>query len=516
MALAIDRPRAAEDDGGRAAAGSLRADSLVGGMALLLLLTVIQRGVGLLRNVIVCRWLEPDDLGLWNLACNFLLLAAPLVVWGIPGSFKRYLEYYRQRGQLRAFVRRSTVVTFGLSAIGVALMLLARRPLAWLVFGDPRSVDLLCLCAVVLVWVIAFNFCTELLMSLRQVRLVSWLQFANSMAFTGAALLLLGTGTWRADGVVLGYGLACGLTAVAGGAAIVWTLRGSAPDENSAVLASFWSRLVPFAAWFWLSDLLTNLFTAVDRYMIVHVAEATGRDGLALVGQYHSSRILAEVLVALVGLLSGVLLPYLSCDWEAGRRDLARHKLDLALQWSSLALTAAGGVSLLAAPWLFQFVLANKYVEGLSVMPLTLVACTWFGLLTMANNYVWCCEKAWLVSLAVGIGLVLNAALNYCWLPLWGLQGAVAAAALANLVTLAAVLGASYALGMRYGQGLGIAIGLPLSLCWGGWTALAIVLLCLCWGIRRGGLIEPADRDRLAQSLSAGCGRFLRRPTLPT
>lgn len=221
-------------------------------------------------------------------------------------------------------------------------------------------------------------------------------------------------------------------------------------------------------------------------------------------------------MVALVCMLSGVLLPYLSCDWEAGRRDVARHKLDLALQWSSLALTAAGGVALLAAPWLFRSVLSNKYVDGLSVMPLTLVACTWFGLLTMANNYVWCCEKAWLVSLAVGLGLGINAGLNYCWLPLWGLEGAVAASALANLVTLAVVLCASHALGMRYRQGLGAAIGLPLSLCLGAWPALASVLLCLCWGLHRGWLLAPAERDLLVRSLSGWIERLLRRPSLPT
>ena len=504
-------PAAAAADVGLTPSPVLRADSLVGGMAIMLMLAVVQRGIGLFRNIMVCRLLEPDELGSWNLAYNFLRLAAPLVVWGIPGSFKRYLEYYRQRGQLRAFVRRSSLVTLTLSVIGLMIVLIARRPLAWLVFGSPQAAGLLCVCAWSLVVVIAFNFCVELLTSLRQVRLVSWLQLANSVIFTVSALLLLAAGGWRTEGVVLGYGVACGLTGLLAAALITWMIWGSSADDSSDGLSSFWVKLIPFAAWFWLSDLLTNLFAAVDRYMIVHFAQASGRDGLSLVGQYHSSRILGEVLIALTCMLGGVLLSYLSCDWEAGRRREVLRKLDLSMQLSSLALTAGAAVALLLAPVLFRSVWVNKYVEGLSVMPLTMVGCIWFGLLVLANNYLWCRERAGLASLAVGLGLVVNALLNYCWLPWWGLWGAVAATATANLATLTIVLLASHSLGMRYSRGTWVVIGLPLSLCLGGWVALGLVGLLVGLGFARGWPLTVAERDRVVRSLSTRLARLTRR-----
>ena len=37
--------------------------TVVKGVILVLLLTVVQRGTGFFRNVMVCRWLEPDETG---------------------------------------------------------------------------------------------------------------------------------------------------------------------------------------------------------------------------------------------------------------------------------------------------------------------------------------------------------------------------------------------------------------------------------------------------------------------
>ena len=55
------------------------------------------------------------------MAYSFLLLAAPVVVLGLPGSFGRYLERFRQRGQLRTFLRRATIWTATLVVIATGV-----------------------------------------------------------------------------------------------------------------------------------------------------------------------------------------------------------------------------------------------------------------------------------------------------------------------------------------------------------------------------------------------------------
>src|SRR5262249_53481642 len=162
------------------------------------------------------------------------------------------------------------------------------------------------------------------------------------------------------------YGIAC-ITQIVW---ILWYLRGhwltgpsttpvnginesSSPiPESTHVTQSnggFWSRLLPFAAWVWVSNLLYNLFDVVDRYLIVHTSSAA--DPLAFVGAYHSSRIVPLLLVSIASLLSTMLLPHLSHDWESGRRDLVSARMNLALKLLGLLLFVGSIAILLSAPF---------------------------------------------------------------------------------------------------------------------------------------------------------------------
>src|SRR6476660_1611216 len=89
----------------------LRSDTLADSVAILFALTAVQRLVGFGRSVLFCSWLDPEELGQWDTAFAFLMLAAPIAVLSLPGSFGRYVEYYRQRGQLRTFLRRTSLAT---------------------------------------------------------------------------------------------------------------------------------------------------------------------------------------------------------------------------------------------------------------------------------------------------------------------------------------------------------------------------------------------------------------------
>src|SRR5215469_12672320 len=100
----------------------LKTDTLVGVIAMLLALTIAQRLIGFARSVFFCRWLDADQLGQWDLSYGFLMLAAPVAVFGLPGSLGRYVEYYRLRGQVRSFLRRMGIATGMLGALAVAVV----------------------------------------------------------------------------------------------------------------------------------------------------------------------------------------------------------------------------------------------------------------------------------------------------------------------------------------------------------------------------------------------------------
>lgn len=478
---------------------------------ILLVMTVVQRGVGFVRAVLFCRWLDPEQLGLWDMAWSFLMLAGPLAVVSLPGTFGRYAEHFRARGQLRSFLQRTIVFCAMTAIVAVAALWICRGPLAATIFGSSSQAWLLGPLGLTLLCVVGYNYVTSFFTALRQVRLVACLDLLNSLAFAAIGVALLAAWRCNAGSVVLAYGVSCGLCCLAAGVAMrrIWTSAPAATGETR-----LWRKLLPFAAWILVINLLTNAFALADRAMIVHFAPGSTEDALALVGQYHSARVVPLLLVTIAGVLSGILLPHLAHDWEAGRRDRVSLRLNLLTKLMLAAMTAGALGVLGFAPWLFDWALAGKYAAGRAVLPQTLVYCIWFGATMIAQQYLWCAERAGRVCLALGVGLAVNVLLNLVLLPRFGLHGAVCAAAGANLLTLAAILLLSYRLGLWFDRGLWAFAAMPLALLAGPWFASAALIgaAVLCWSTdwlfstaEKAHMANAVDRyrDRLEQWRSA-------------
>lgn len=479
----------------------LRTDSLASSVMVLLALTVVQRLVGFVRSVLFCRWLDPVDLGQWDLVLAFLELAAPVAVLGIPGSFGRYVEHYRQQGQLRTFLRRTTAISAILTIVAITLVFSQAAWFSKLVFGDSSQTNLIYLVAISLGAVILHNFFCELFAALRMFRVSSLMQFANGVLFAIVAIALLAS--WRVDAssVVLAYGLGC---ALCGLAAILFfrTVWKSIPATTQSLSQrTLWAKLMPFAVWIWLGNWLTNLFVITDRYMIVHFSGLDADTSLQLVGQYHSSRILPVLLVSITGMLSTMIIPHLSHDWEAGRRDMVARRMQLTMKLLGLCVLGAACGIYLIAPLLFQHAFAGKFGLGLSVLPGTLMYCIWFSMVTMVQIYLWCAERARLGSVALTFGVAVNICLNLILLPRLELQGAVLATSAANAITLIILYEFCRHQGLVLDRGLVIISVAPVLLFLPAWAAtLGVVALLVVLVSTR----QLMDEDEKHQLMTAG------------
>ncbi len=484
------------------AAIPLRADRLADSVLTLLAMTAAQRVIGFVRGVLFCRWLEPEHLGQWDMAFGFLELAAPLAVLGIPGSFGRYVEHYRQQGQLGPFLRKTTGSTAALVAAAVALAWIAREKLSYLVFGTAEFGGLVALLLIVLCVVIAHNFCCALLTALRRGRLVARLQFVQSLGFAVAATGLLLCYGLQTAAIVVALGLATLISAVGA----VWCLRSawSARSESTERLSHgrLWPKLLPFAVWVWGTNWLANAFELADRYVLIHFGGLSSSEALVQVGNYHSSRVVPLVLVSVAGLIATLITPYLSRDWEAGRRRKVDAQMNLTLKLLGLALFAACVAMLLAAPLLFGVAFRGKYDGGLAVLPATLTYCCWLAMARTAQKYLWCAEKVRLATIAWIVGLAINIALNVYLAPRYGLPGVVTATSLGNLTALVLIYLLNRTQGMRPHWGTCAVAGFPLFL-WHGPQTAAVALVAvglLVFGTER--LLSAAEKRQVADALS--------------
>lgn len=414
---------------------NFRADSLALGMMVMLAMTIVQRGIGFVRGIWFCRLLDDAALGQWAMAFGFVTMFTPMLLLGMPGSLPRYVEHFRTLGHVRGFVGRILAVTGLLSTVGVTLMLLWPAPFGRFIFRDGGDPSLVLAVALTVVAVIAFNFLNELVASLRQVRVVSAMQFVQSVGFTFTGILWL----WQGGGVA---GLLLSFTAatLAGTLPAWWVIvRGwpTLPQSDQRIDSrGMWRRILPYAAALWMMNLLTNTFEVTDRYMLLHLSGGSSELGQRLVGQYHSARIIPGLLTSLATMASGVLMPYLAADWERGRRRAVAERLRRVLLATAVAFTAGAAAALWTAPWLFSTLLGGRYDSGLGVLPLVFVFCIWAALVTIAQDYLWVAERGRLIGGVLAVGLLANVALNHYLVPRVGLDGAVLATLLANGIVL--------------------------------------------------------------------------------
>ena len=290
-------------------------------------------------------------------------------------------------------MRKTLFTTTVISSLGIGALLSFRTVVARIVFGSSDADELVVYTVATLVAVIAYNIGGNLLTALRQVRANSGVQFVNSLIFSIVAIVLLGTTALGAKAVLVSYLIACVVT-TAGSVILIRSAISPLPkNEPKLTSRSVWTKLGPYIGWFWLSDFLLNLFNWTDRLMIVHCAGLDLESATAMIGQYHSSRIIGVLLISLVGMLGSVLLSYLSHDWEAGRRESAEARLSFALRLVGVAMTAIAVGTLIFAPVIFGWMLKGEFEAGFEVLHITLAYCIWYGLLTMAANYIWCHER---------------------------------------------------------------------------------------------------------------------------
>lgn len=487
-----------------------RTDSMADSVMILLVLTVVQRAVGFVRSVLFVRWLSPDELGQWDMAYGFLTLAAPLAVLGLPGSFGRYVEFYRQRGQLRSFLRRTSAAAALLTCAAVAGVVWRRDDVAQFVFGTAGYERLAVAAALALAGFVALNFLTSLFTALRMFRVACVMQFANGVLFAALSIPLLAY--WRVDSVsvVAAFGAASATSALG---ALPW-LRSAwttlPPETERPPQRALWGKILPFALWLWTTNWIGNLFDVVDRYMLIHFSGLDADAALALVGQYHGSRVIPVLFLAVADMLATMALPHLTEDWESGRREAVNDRLNLFLKVLGFGLVAASVGVLAFAPALFDVAFRGKYGLGLSVLPWTLTYCVWNALAGVAHNYLWCAEKARLVTLTLAVGLAVNVAINLALVPTFGLHGAVLGTTVANAAALTLISALARPLGLRLHSGAIVLMAAPLLLPLGPWIAGgALVIVAVAAG-SGSWILEPKEKQELTQVASAYVDRLRR------
>lgn len=471
------------------------ADAIMLGVVAMLFINILQRAVGLVRNLGFSLFLPEDQLGMWALANSFFVFAPPLIVLGLPGSFGKFVEHYRHRGQLRSYLFRvGRVCLGGLLLIGATILALPEQ-LSLSLYGQSQPYSIIVWTVVALACLTVHNFVYDVVLSMRLVRLLSIMQLVSSTAFCCLGVVgIYATRTWSI--LLPCYALSCLLAMVPG----LYGISAARRDfEQTQVLraSEMWRRVIPFAAAMWMTNLLTNAFELCDRYMLLHIGNTLADSGPAIVGQYYCGRILPNLLLSLATMFSGIVLPYLSVDWERKQFSKITQVMNNVLLSMSIVLTGLSVAALAVAPLLFNGLLGSRFSAAFEILPLGMIQATWSGLAMIAANYLMCAEKGRQNAAILAGCLGLNIALNWPLIHGLGIHGAAIATATSNAVLLLVICWRLHREGCHINRStLGICM-LPISLIFGTYAAIGVffVLAIICG--RTNWLLSDCDRKMI-------------------
>ncbi|OYP36326.1 lipopolysaccharide biosynthesis protein [Rhodopirellula sp. MGV] len=446
---------------------------------------IVQRAIGFFRSFYVCGALSADEVGQWDLAFNFLMLAAPLTVLGIPGAFGRFLAKYETHGDQKRFLSQTLIACLVLTFASCTSIWLMAETVAEYFFGSTEFKGLVRLLAIGLPVVIFFNFSTSWFSGKRLNRFVFRIQFTQTLFFAVACVASLRLFSVSAKWVVISYLASCliGVLLAFGYFAVEEETQDAERASDSAMDHTMWRKLLPFAIWVWVGNALENLFSLCDRMLLVNFYPDSGVDVQYLIGQYHTACIFPLLLMSIGAMAASTGMPYLAKDWEEGRQQAVADRMNLMMKAVGMICLAGSVGVLLIAPVLFGDLWKDKFTLGEALLPMALCFCSIGAISTVTQNYVWCIEKAWITSCFVLMGLIVNFVSGYFLVQRMGIEGVVASTLVAHLFVLSAVFIVCIRHGLRIDLGvllIGIAI---LGVSAGKTTALfgflMIAFLCL-------------------------------------
>ncbi|MCR9294385.1 MAG: oligosaccharide flippase family protein, partial [bacterium] len=479
------------------------------GILIMLAVNVLQRGIGFIRGIGLARFLSDEELGYWALAHSFFLLAVPIAVLGLPGSFGKFVEHFRYRDKLGAYVRRVAAGTLLGSVLLCAFVAWMPDHFCWLVFGETQSGRIVSWCIAGLATSIGLSFVNELAAGFRQVRAISSMHFVQSLTFTviGLTSVML----WGSWWLLLPSFALSNLLAMLPGLYTLHQQHGGelsqAQEAKDEFGSEIWYRILPFAMSLWLMNLLSNLHAVSDRYMLLHLVPEGELIGRGLVGQYHCAKIVPNLLVSVGLMLGGVLLPYLSADWENGRLDQVRIRVRRLLKTSVIGFLALATASLVISPWLFGVVFQERYQLAEGVLPIALVQAIWIAVYAIAEPFMLCAERGkQLVAITVA-ALLLNVALNWYMIQSLGLTGAMWATSIATLGGLALLFWRMRCCGCSVDRGSLLLCAAPITLLAGPIVAMAGLLAIVALAGRTDWLLNQSERDLADDMLCKAAAR---------
>lgn len=374
---------------------------------------IIQAVLSVLVTMFSARYLGPSGYGLINYAASIVAFVAPIMHLGLSSTLvQEVVNAPEKEGETMGTALTMSFTSSFFCILGVV---------AFTLVANPGEKDTLIVCALYSVLLIFQSI--DLLQYWFQAKLKSkYTSIIMLVAYAVTSIykiVLLITGKsiyWFALAQAIDY------LVIAVGLMLIYNKVGTEKLSFSwAAVKSLFDK----SKYYILSNLMITVFAQTDRIMLKIMCgdEATG---------FYSAAVTCATMASFV--FAAIIDSFRPSIFEK-KKDATKEEYEKSvagLYSIIIYLSLAQCVAItLFAPWIIQILYGAEYAPTVSALQLT-VWYTTFSYVGSARN-VWILAEGqqkhlWVLNLA---GAVMNVALNFIFIPIWGILGA----AFASLVT---------------------------------------------------------------------------------
>ena len=390
--------------------------------------SVILKLVSFVYAVILARSFSVDDIGVFYLALSIMYVLSIFSDLGMNGAFSRYVPFYMGRGEKQktyTLLRASYLFSGSLSLFFGIILFLGSGHLAQF-FKTPVLGDVMRAMAIFSLLNTIFTLNTAFLGGLKRVKENAVLNNAQNvlkLALTVALYYIAGPATVVIPlAFVLSYLILAALSFVY----VQRSLKDLGPGLETPGIseqARIVKETMAFGITLSIIATIWGIFNYTDRLMLGYLLPSDV--AASTVGIYSLAVSLGSVLVIFPGAIIAIFMPVISELFGKSKREEMLSVSKTALRWCIFSTVPITATLFVFPGELLQIFYGAAYVSGATVLSVFAIG-LFLRYLSVVHETVLAAMNTIKINLYASItGALLNIALNYFWIPIYGMNGAI-------------------------------------------------------------------------------------------
>ncbi len=384
--------------------------------------TFIGMALGYLSRMVIARFLGASDYGLICLGFAAMTIAATLSSIGLETGIKRFVPFYKGKGdegRIKGTIISALKISFPLSLIFTFLFLFYAEWISIQVFHEPELAPVLRIFAIGIPFFVLANNFIAATVGFQDLRYRVYVNdvFQNVFKFLAIVILLaLGFGVL---GATWGWVLAIVLMPFL---AFYFLEKRVFPILNTKVKAiPIGKELFSFSWPLILATVPGLLMGWMDTLMLGYFSAASA------VGIYNAALPTAKLLSVVAGGFGVIFMPVITELYARNRTEDFRNTYSAVTKWALSLVFPAFLLMCVFSKSVIKIMFGEEYLVGATALSILAFAFLISSVIAFANPVLIAFGRTKIPMACSFVGAGVNFVLNFCLIPLYGVNGAAIA-----------------------------------------------------------------------------------------